>query len=145
MSFWEGDGGDSAGRYRAFLQEREAKKAEALRKARGPHQETPEMTALLHRAEHGDVAAMRCVAFTLAEQRGFRIVEDAGLRDVYGYFDWLTGTAVVVPVKDSAAYMTTLHELGHGIAGRCPEREPHRPRSTGRWWECQECERLAYV
>ena len=39
-----------------------------------------------------------------------------------------------------------LHEIGHVLAGRCPNRGAHRrdPEVLD-WWQCMECERLAWA
>jgi hypothetical protein len=112
---------------------------EAARKA--------ELAAVIPRAERGDLEAMRRVADLLNDAFGFRPIEyRQQITDASAYFTWPKGPAVCLPITDEVTFAVVLHELGHGVAGRCPGREPHRPDPTvKRWFHCLECETAAWT
>jgi hypothetical protein len=60
---------------------------------------------------------------------------------VAGYANWQRGEAVCRPITDEASAAVVIHELGHLVAGDCPNEEPHRrDTKVTDWWHCIACE-----
>jgi hypothetical protein len=97
--------------------------------------------------DRGDVAAMRETAGIVQHLYGFRVEESSQISAaVTAYFNWGNKTATVPPITDAESFAVRLHEFGHGIAGDCTNREPHRRDPTVRdWWMCLACENAAWA
>lgn len=82
----------------------------------------------------------------LARRHHITVIEQTTMPNgAEAFFDWRKHTAVVPPIVNEETFVIRLHEFGHGLAGKCPETEPHRRNLAVRnWWHCLECERLAW-
>jgi hypothetical protein len=84
----------------------------------------------LRRAGPADrLAAQRGLCQAIARRYGFTIAETTARP---ASFSSRTKTATVPPIRDDVSFAVALHELGHGLAGACPNRAPHHrdPRVT---------------
>ena len=105
-----------------------------------------EVLRLMPDVERGDIDAMRKVATIVQAKYGFHVVERTVMpAGAAAFFNWDTRTATVPPITDAESFAVRLHEFGHGIAGKCPQREPHRRdlRVTA-WWNCVPCENAGW-
>jgi hypothetical protein len=142
---WDGCLGDGG---RAQWLRQQAREAAAA-KARAEAARQAELRSLMPSAERGDVAAMRRIAALLADGCGYiidyRSAAELSARGVGAYFVWPRGPIVAPPITDLESFATFLHEYGHGVAGVCPGREPHRPDPSVRdWTHCIQCETDAW-
>lgn len=84
---------------------------------------------------------MRRVAEIVTAGHGHRIE----YRNVSAYFVWPKGPIVAPEITGMDSLALVLHEDGHGVAGVCPQREPHRRDLSVRdWWHCIACETAAW-
>jgi uncharacterized protein len=106
----------------------------------------PKIAALGARIEAGNVSAMRECLLLLAMLHGVKVtIRESMPAGAAAYALWSTREIVVPPIKSATEFAYATHEMGHILAGRCTEREPHRRDPTVReWWHCVCCESNAW-
>jgi hypothetical protein len=100
----------------------------------------------IEQAERGNVDAMQQVAGLLAARHNITIVTWSRMPEgARAFYDWSNDVAYCPAIVDVDTFAVVVHELGHGLCGRCPGREPHRRDPTvTNWHHCLQCETNAW-